>query len=80
MGSHPAKKQKLIYPRQNHGADGFLLRWTGEGSSPMWMSTQKSKNKVHGCHPVFFSCKEVGVFFTRILSFDGIKSGKFLAI
>src|SRR6218665_3209307 len=44
--------------------------WTGEGSRPMWTSTQKIKIRVHGCHTVFFSCKEVGIFFTRISSLD----------
>ena len=29
---------------------------------------------------VIFSCKEVGVFLTRISSLDGIKSGHFSAI
>ena len=29
--------------------------------------------RVHWHHPVFFSCKEVGVFFTIISSLDGIK-------
>src|SRR6218665_1418615 len=36
----------------------------------MWTSTQKIKIRVHWRHTVFFSCKEVGVFFTRILSLD----------
>jgi len=44
----------------------------GRGSSPMWTSTQKIKIRVHWHHPVFFSCKEVGLFFTRISSLDGI--------
>ena len=52
---------------------GVRLRWThvdgGEGSSPMWTSTQKIKIRVHWCHTVF-SCKEVGVFFARISSLD----------
>jgi len=38
--------------------EGGWLRWTG--SSPMWTSTQKIK-RVHWRHPIFFSCKEVGV-------------------
>jgi len=33
-----------------------------------------------GRHPVFFSCKEGGIFFTRISSLHGIKSGNFSAI
>jgi len=45
----------------------------GEGVCPMWTSTQKINIRVHWRHPLFFSCKEVGVFFTRILSLDGIK-------
>ena len=53
--------------------------WTGGGRvTPM--STQKIKIRVHWHHPVFFSCKEVGVFLTRISSFSGIKSGNFSAI
>jgi len=42
----------------------------GGGSSPMWKSTQKIKIRVQWRHIVFFSCKEVGIFFTRILSLD----------
>jgi len=56
--------------------EGVRLRWTHvdgwRGSSPMWTSTQKIKIRVHWRHPLFFSCKEVGVFFTRISSLDGI--------
>jgi len=52
----------------------------GRGLSPMWTSTQKMKIRVHWRYPVFFSCKEVGVFFTRISSLDGIKTGTFSAI
>jgi len=59
--------------------EGVRPRWThvdGEReSSPMWTSTQKIKIRVHWRHPVFFSCKEVDIFFTRISSLDGIKSG-----
>jgi len=51
-------------------------RGSGSGgcmwSSPLWTSTQKIKIRVCWRHPVFFSCKEVGVFFTRISSLDGI--------
>ena len=54
--------------------EGVRLRWThvdgGGGSSQMWTSTQKIKIRVHWRHTVFFSCKEVGVFFTRISSLD----------
>ena len=42
----------------------------GRGSSPMLTSTQKIKISVHWRHIVFFSCKEVGVFFTRISSLE----------
>src|SRR6218665_64559 len=42
----------------------------GRGSSPMWTSTQKIKIRAHRRHTVFFSCKEVGVFFARISSLD----------
>ena len=48
---------------------GVRLRWMG-GFSPMWTSTQKIKIRVHWRHTVFFPCKEVGIFFTRILSLD----------
>jgi len=34
-----------------------------EGSSPMWTSTRKIKIRVYWRHHVFFSSKEVGVFF-----------------
>ena len=67
-----------IHLRRPHGRGrGVRLRWTHVdgvgGSSPMWMSTQKIKIRVHWRHPVFFSCKEVGVLYTRISSLDGIK-------
>ena len=58
----------------------YTRRDGGRGSSSMWTSTQKIKIRVHWRHPVFFSCKEVGVFFTRISSLDGIKCGNFSAI
>ena len=55
--------------------------WTGErGPSPMWTSKQIIKIRVHRRQPVFFSFKEVGVFFTRISSLDGIKSWNFSAL
>jgi len=51
---------------------GVRLRWThgdGEGVSSMWTSTQKIRAQSHHWHhPVFFSCKEVGIFYTRISS------------
>ena len=36
--------------------------------------------KLHWRHPIFSSCKEVGVYWTRISSLDGIKSRNFLSI
>src|SRR6218665_3535115 len=54
--------------RRGSGSGGRM--WTGRGSSPMWTSTQKIKIRVHRRHTVFFSCKEVGVFFTRISSLN----------
>src|SRR6218665_3805299 len=60
----------FAYPRghpfmtSTRSGEGVRLRWTGGGgSSPMWTSTQKIKIRVHRRHSVFFSCKEVGVFF-----------------
>ena len=62
--------------------EGVRLRWThvdgGRGSSAMWASTQKIKIRVHWRHTVFFLCKEVGVFFARILSLDRKKVETFL--
>src|SRR6218665_2593560 len=58
------------------------LRWThvdgGRGSSPMWTSTQKIKIRVHRRHTVFFSCKEVGVFFYQNFVFGQKKVEIFL--
>jgi len=52
--------------RPHGGEEVVRLRWThvdgGEEPSPMWTSTQKIKIRVHWHHPVFFSCKEVGIF------------------
>jgi len=69
---HPVQtfraKWQFIYDVHTEG-ERVRLRWThvdgGRGSSPMWTSTQKIKHtyRVHWCHPVFFSCKEVSVFF-----------------
>jgi len=42
----------------------------GEGVSAMWTFTHKIIT--HWCRPVFFSCKEVDVFFSRISSLDRI--------
>ena len=51
----------------------------GEGDQAICMSTQEIKiESTDGI--VFFSCKEVGVFSTKISSLDGIKSGKCSAI
>ena len=62
--------------------EGGGLRWThvdgGRGSSPMWTSTQKIKIRVHWRHTLFFSCKEVGVLFTRIWCLDRKKVEIFL--
>ena len=56
---------------------------------PFLTSTQRGQVQVDACgrgqayvdvhteNSVFFSCKEVGIFFTRISSLDGIKSGNF---
>jgi len=55
-----------------HTEGGVRFRWTnadGERVSSMWTSTQKIWTHWH--HPVFFSCKEVGIF-TRISSSDEI--------
>jgi len=41
--------------------------WTGEGVKPMWTSTQKIKIRVNWRHPVFLSCKEVGIFLPEFL-------------
>jgi len=46
-----------------HGGGQAHVDACGRGSSPMWTSTQKIKIRVHWRHTVFFSCKEVGVFF-----------------
>jgi len=56
--------------RRGRGSGPCGRMWTGGGGSPMWTSTQKIKIRVHWRHTVFFSWKEVGVFFTRISSLD----------
>jgi len=48
--------------------------WGGAVSS-MWMSTRKFR--AHCRHPVFFSCKEVGVFLYQNFVFGGHKKWKF---
>src|SRR6218665_2613203 len=57
----------LPFMTSTRRGEGIRLRWThvdgGRGFSPMWTSTQKIKIRAHRCHTVFFSCKEVGVFF-----------------
>ena len=56
------------------------LRWTGEGGQAQCGRPHR-KLKLESTDVIlFFSCKEVGVFFTRISSLDGIKSGNLLAI
>ena len=54
--------------------EGVRLRWThvdeGRGVKPHEDYTLKIKIRVHWRHTVFFSCKEVFVFFTRISSLD----------
>ena len=63
------------------GSDSGGSMWTGErGSSPMWTSTQKIEIRVHWRHNVFFSCKEVGVFFYQNFVFGQKQSGNFSAI
>src|SRR6218665_2067663 len=61
--------------------DHTFMKSTQRGSGPsrrmqaavssIWTSTQKIR--AHIRHPVF-SCKEVGISFTRISSLNGIKS------
>src|SRR6218665_160118 len=48
--------------------------------TPCLCIVSSNYKNVLGKHPVFFSCKEVGVFFTRISSLGGIKSGNFSGI
>jgi len=67
-----------IKPEQCGGSSLWgqpIMTSTRRGISYMWMSTQKIG--AHWCHPVFVSCKVVGLFCTRISSLDGIKSGNF---
>jgi len=64
LRSHPF----MTSTRRGGGGSGSGGR--GRGVSPMWTSTQKIKIRVHWRHPVFFSCKEVCVFFIRISSFN----------
>ena len=64
-----------------HGGEGVRLRWThvDGGGVQLYVdaSTQKIKIRAHWHHPVFFSCKEFAVFFSRISSLDGVKIGIF---
>jgi len=72
---HASPKGSSIYDVHTEGGWGSGSGgriWTGDGSRPMWTPTQKIINRVHWRHPVFLSCKEVSVFFTRISSFDEI--------
>src|SRR6218665_2529267 len=56
------------------------LRWTGEGGQAQCGRPHR-KLKLESTDVIlFFSCKEVGVFFTRISSLDRINSGNLLAI
>ena len=50
----------------------------GGGSCPMWTSTQKIKIRLHWRNTVFFSCKEVGVFFYQNFVFGQKKVEIFL--
>ena len=75
-------KGPSIYDVHTEG-EGVRLRWThvdrgGGGQAPC--ERLHRKLKLESTDPPFFSCKEVGVFFTRISSLDGIKSGNFSAI
>jgi len=64
------------------GTGGRMWTGVGRGQAPCGHPHRKLKLKfTYLRHPVFFSCKEVGVsIFTRISSLDGIKSGNFSAI
>ena len=63
--------------QRGEGVDAF---GQGEGSRPMWTSTQKIEIRVHGRNTVFFSCKEVGAFFLPEFRLWTEKSGNFSAI
>jgi len=57
-------------------------RWSGSGGRGREGQRHvdvHTKSIAHWSHPVF-SCKEVGVFFIKISSLDGIKSGNYLSI
>jgi len=63
-------KGSSIYDVHTEGDGGQAqvdTMWMGRGSRPMCMSTHKIKIRVLGRHPVFFSCKEVGVFFKSFI-------------
>jgi len=56
---------------------GVRVRWThvdGWGVGDQFHLDVHRRNFASMIHPLFFSCKEIGVFCTRISSFDGIKS------
>ena len=57
---------------------GVRLRWTHAdrgGVSPIWTSTQKIR--AHSRHPVFFSCKDVGVVLEQNFAFGRNEKRKF---
>jgi len=70
-----AKSKQMAPPTRTihlwcpHGGGRVRLRWMhadGERVNSMLTSTQKIR--AHWRHPVFFSCKEVGGFWTSISS------------
>ena len=62
-------------------SDSGERMWPGEGGpAPCGRPHRKLKLESTDVILLFFSCKEVGVFLTRISSLDGIKSGNFSAI
>jgi len=73
LGVNQTNMAPSIYDVHKEGEWGQVQADTcgwGIGYSPMWVSTQKIKIRVHWRHTVLFSCKEVCVFFTRISSLD----------
>jgi len=58
--------------------EGERLRWKHVDGGFQRLVDVTQKIRAHWCHLVLFSCKEG--FYTRILSLDGIKSGKFSPI
>jgi len=59
---------------------GGRMRTRGGGSAQCGRPHRKILIRANLRHPVFFTCKEVGIFWTRISSLDGIKSGNFSSI